>query len=93
MRIAGAAWSNTVKYRPKTSRYIIYCIHKKREDIFQEDMFLCMLVQSGEYEQSCPVSQQQTYGNARTFLLLFLHCAFGILLDIICRYFRSFRKR
>ena len=51
MRTACAAWSNTVKYRPKNPCYIIFDIQKKKEDIFQGDMFLCMLVQSGEYER------------------------------------------
>ena len=51
MRIAGAAWSNTVKYRPKNPRYIIFGTQKKKEDIFEGDMFLYMLVQNGEYER------------------------------------------
>lgn len=87
MRTACAAWSNTVKYRPKNPRYIFCGIQKKKEDIFHEDMFLYMLLQGGEYwaqtflyNLCCPVSQQQTYGNAQTFPLLLLHCAFGILL-------------
>lgn len=51
MRTAGVAWSNTFKYGPKNPRYIIFDMQKKKEDIFQGDMFLYMLVQRGEYER------------------------------------------
>lgn len=101
MRTACAAWSNTVKYRPKNPPYFIFRYSKgERRYISWRHVSLRARPERwvwprnvGSYihvifldNLSCPVSQQQPYGNARTFLTLFLHCAFGILLHKIAKF-------
>lgn len=92
-RTVCAAWSNTVKYRPKNQCYIIiHYFKKERRYTLWRYVPLCAHPERWVSFQNvslkiCPTqSPNNKLTEMREHFLLFLHCAFGILLHRIAKF-------